>query len=380
MKYVFRKKRNIILVGLLDAAGYLVSRFLKRKSGRMPADLKSILIIRIDHLGDVLSSTVIPKVIKENFSGCRVTFLTSSWAAPLLENNPFVDEVLVFDAPWFYKKRYRKSPQSLSFWKLIRAIRSRKIEMGLGLRGDLRENLIMALGGLRERVGFGEAGGGFLLTREVPYRMLSHESEHRVDLLKTLGIRKVSMEPQLHFSVEEEALMESRLPLLGLAGGGKYVGVQLDAGTEAKEWPIEHMRLFLGQFKARFPDHEIVLIGSNKKRLKELTDSGKLKFIDLVGRTSLRDLCLLMKKFRIFIGPDSGPAHIAAALGVPCVFLYSGTNVFDQWKPLSEAAVILRHPVPCSPCHLDVCNVPGHPCMSEIKPETVIKILEEKLR
>lgn len=380
MKYVFRKKRNIVLVGLLDAVGYLFSRLLQKKSGRMPADLKSILIIRIDHLGDVLSSTAIPKVIKENFSGCRVAFLTSSWAAPLLENNPFVDEVLVFDAPWFYKKRYRKSPQSLSFWKLIRTIRSRKIEMGLGLRGDLRENLIMALGGLKERVGFGEAGGGFLLTREVPYRMLSHESEHRVDLLKMLGIRKVSLDPQLYLSEKEEALMESRLPLLGLTNGKKYVGFQLDAGTEAKEWPLKHTRSFLEQFQSRFPDHEIVLIGSSKKRLKELTDSGNLKCIDLIGRTSLRDLCLLVKRFRVFIGPDSGPTHIAAALGVPCVFLYSGTNAFEQWKPLSEAALILRHQVPCSPCHLEVCNIQGHPCMSEIRPEAVLKILEEKLR
>ena len=94
----------------------------------------------------------------------------------------------------------------------------------------------------------------------------------------------------------------------------------------------------------------------------------------------MRDLCLLMKRFRVFIGPDSGPTHIAASLGVPSLFLYSGTNVFEQWKPLSEAAVILRHSVPCSPCHLEVCNVQGHPCMSEIKPEAVLKALEEKLR
>lgn len=380
MKYVFRKKRNIVLVGLLDTAGYLASRLFQRKRGKFPADPKSILIIRIDHLGDVLSSTAIPKVIKEHFSGCRVIFLTSSWAAPLLESNPFVDEVLIFDAPWFYKKRYKKSAQSLSFWKLVRALRARKIAMGLGLRGDLRENLIMALGGLKERVGFGEAGGGFLLTREVPYRMLSHESEHRVDLLRTLGIRKVSLEPQLYFSEKEEALMESRLPLLGLAGGGKYVGFQLDAGTEAKEWPVAHMRSFIRAFNERLPGHQIVLIGSSKKRLKELTDGAELKCIDLIGRTSLRDLCLLVKRFRVFIGPDSGPTHIAAALGVPCVFLYSGTNAFEQWKPLSESAVILRHAVPCSPCHLEVCKVPGHPCMSEIRPEAVLQALEEKLR
>src|SRR3989338_1107363 len=106
MKYVFKNTINIALASILDAAGYLLFLPFRRSKGAQPTLTRSILIIRLDHLGDVLLSLGIPKALKENLPGCKVTFLTSSWAAPLLANNPFVDEVLVFDAPWFLRRGY----------------------------------------------------------------------------------------------------------------------------------------------------------------------------------------------------------------------------------------------------------------------------------
>ena len=140
---------------------------------------------------------------------------------------------------------------------------------------------------------------------------------------------------------------------------------------------MEHAQTFLSEVSGRFPNHKIILVGTNLIPAKSF--AGMTGVIDLRGKTSLRELCLLIRRCRIFIGPDSGPTHIAAALGVPAVFLYSGTNDFERWRPLAEAATILRHPVPCSPCYLEICNVKGHPCMSEIKPEEVIKKLEVSL-
>ena len=90
-KYVFRKRVNILAATLIDAVGYCFLRLFHRPKHRSKKELKNILIIRLDHLGDVLSATAVPKILKENFTACRVTFLTSSWAAPLLENNPFID-------------------------------------------------------------------------------------------------------------------------------------------------------------------------------------------------------------------------------------------------------------------------------------------------
>ena len=100
---------------------------------------------------------------------------------------------------------------------------------------------------------------------------------------------------------------------------------------------------------------------------------------NLIGKTNVRDLLVRLKACRLFIGPDSGPSHLAAALGIPTLILYSGTNLFEHWRSQAENADILRNPVACSPCGLKRCTVDGHPCMTGIKPESVIKWLSERI-
>jgi len=376
MKYVFKKKRNLFLAAILDFLGYAalgLSRHRRRKN--IKPEPKHVLVIRMDHIGDVLLATAVPKAVKEGFPACRVSFLTASWAAPLLENNPFVDEVIIYDAPWFAKKRYKRGPGGLSFMGLVRKLKRSNFDAALGLRGDLRENLIMALAGITERVGYGITGGGFLLTKEVLYRRLAHESERVAELLRALGAGETRVEPRIYFSSLEEAALPAKLLPFGLSPADRCIVFQADAGTTAKEWSPGVKKDFLNMLLRSFPDYKILQVGSGRERL-EASDS---RLVDLSGKTSLRDLCLVVRSAKAFVGFDSGPTHIAAALGVPTVFLYSGTNAYEQWKPLFDNAFVLRHPVACSPCGLEVCNVKGHPCMSGIKPERALKILERIL-
>ena len=387
MKYVFRKRRYIVLAALLDAFGYFLFRLFGVRKSIQETAPRNILVIRMDHLGDVLMATSVPKLIKESFPGCRVTFLTSSWAAALLENNPFVDEVMLYDAPWFSKKRYRKTGKSGSFSKLIRSVREKNFDLAVGLRGDLRENYLMFRAGIKARVGYGITGGGFLLTKEIDYNYSAHESERTLDLLRALGARKASLAPELYFSQGEDTSLNQKFLELGRSRNDKYIGYQIDAGAESKEWPLESAKAFINNVAGQFPDYKIVLVGSNSEKSRLLRQPSGLprndtrarsegKVIDLVGKTTIRDLCILGRKFSAFVGPDSGPSHIAAALGVKTVFLFSGTNDFERWKPLSENAFVLKHPTKCTPCYLDTCNVKGHPCMSEIKPDRVMRVLE----
>jgi heptosyltransferase-2 len=94
----------------------------------------------------------------------------------------------------------------------------------------------------------------------------------------------------------------------------------------------------------------------------------------------LRELAAILPFFDAFVGPDSGPTHIAASAGVPTIFIYSGTNEWERWKPLAEDAIALRNRVECSPCEREVCPVKGHPCLSGIPAEEAIKALESKLK
>jgi ADP-heptose:LPS heptosyltransferase len=371
MKYVFRKKRNVFLVRLLDLAGYALTWWGRRRRPRSIRRPESILVIRLDHIGDVLTATGVPKILKESFPSARVSFLTSSQSAPLLENNPFVDEVLIYDAPWFLKKRRVGLSSNSSFLGLVNILKKKGIDTAVGLRGDLRENLLMALAGIPQRIGYGITGGGFWLTKEAPYRKLGHERERALELLKSLGASRSILEPKIYFSEKEEADFFAKRALLGFETGKKTVGFQMEAGTPAKEWPREHALKFIQSFNENFPKSRLLVLGSKPVNLERQASW----VTNLTGKTSLRELCLILKNLDAFVGPDSGPSHIAAALGIPTLFLYSGTNVYEQWKPVVENAQVLRHPVPCSPCGLEVCNVPGHPCLSKIEPEAAISIL-----
>ena len=383
MKYVFKNKINIIFAVVFDALGAVVFWPFRKRSQKSYLNPRSILIIRLDHIGDCFLATAVPKLIKENMLNTKVIFLTSSVGRALLDHHPFVDEVIVYDAPWFKKQapacRQGRKEKNISFVEIIKILKKKKIDCAIGLRGDLRENILMWLAGIPQRIGYGITGGGFLLTKEASYRRGAHESEHTTDLLSTLGIQAGNrharpLQPQIYFSAQEEKEFESKLTELGLRCDQKLVGLQVDAGSLAKEWPKENFRIFLEQFRQRFPQHRLILTGNRLLDELKLTNE-----VNLIGKTSLRELCLLMKRMVCFIGPDSGPAHIASGLGTPTVFLYSGTNVYEEWRPLSEAARVLRHPVACSPCGLRICNVKGHPCMSDIKVDQVMKVLENIL-
>lgn len=377
MKYVFRKKRDQLFAGALDALGGVVTgRGRHSPPGLLNA--KNILIVRLDHLGDILQATALPKAIKEGFSGCRMTVLTASWGEPLFRNNPFVDEVLVFDAPWFSKRRYGTAGSS-GFIQCVNALKQKKFDLGVSLRGDLRENLLLSLAGIQKRIGYGVTGGGFLLTREVAYRRGVHEQEHAKDLLKDLGLSTDRLLPRIYLSEQEKVEFSERAKRWGLDADGRTVGFHAGAGSPSKEWPREAAGRFFEMFPAAFPGCRLVLVGTAADGAGTLPNKAAF-FTDLRGKTSVRDLCLLLPIFRCFVGPDSGPAHLASALGVPTVFLWSGTNDFEQWKPLSESARVLKQDVPCSPCGLEVCNVPGHPCLSGISVEAVIQKVKEQLR
>ncbi|MBI2095698.1 MAG: glycosyltransferase family 9 protein [Candidatus Omnitrophica bacterium] len=380
-RYIFRKKSWGFLAAFLDALGYRAAASLRfRRKTPGPFNPRRALVIRMDHLGDVLLATAVPGILKENLPECRVCFLTSGWSAPLLRHNPFIDEVILYDAPWFSRGRYRRSAESLGFWRLVRRLRAGRIDLGIGFRGDARENILLALAGVKERAGYGITGGGFLLTREIRYRENAHESEHVLDLVRALGLRAEALRPRLYFSEEERESLGKQLEVWGILPEKKYVGFQVGAGTDSKKWPARNTRSFLRLFKERFEGYNLVLIGSSRTESEKITDFAGERFLNLVGKTTLRETCLLAERFSAFVGPDSGPTHIASAMGTPTVFLYSGTNRFEQWRPLSERAVAVRHEVPCSPCGLEVCNVPGHPCMSRIAPEEIIEALGRCLK
>ena len=119
----------------------------------------------------------------------------------------------------------------------------------------------------------------------------------------------------------------------------------------------------------------VVLVGSGRDAAlaRQITQGNPWPgAADCTGQLSLRETAALIESANLFIGPDSGPAHLAAAVGTPAVVLFSGTNRVRQWRPWGRNILTIKHQVPCSPCHRTRCPVPGHPCLALLTPAAVM--------
>lgn len=145
------------------------------------------------------------------------------------------------------------------------------------------------------------------------------------------------------------------------------------AGTLAKRWPRRHWHTLLAWLLR--DGWRVVVVGGaeDADAVVDLPVHHRLR--DWTGRLALTQTAALLERADLFVGADSGPAHLAACAGVPSVVLFSGTNQARQWRPWSRRSLVIRHKVSCRPCHQKVCPLADHPCMSGLTPDRVYRAL-----
>jgi heptosyltransferase-2 len=182
----------------------------------------------------------------------------------------------------------------------------------------------------------------------------------------------------LYLSPEEEQDAERKLSYFGVRENEFLIALHPEAGYPSKEWGGDRFRNLIERLLAR-PRSKILILGTgNAQKIAEAFGSSS-HVVNLVNVLTLREMICAMSRSHLFIGNDSGPSHIAQALGIPAVVIASGTNEYARWGIWAKPSRILKHGVPCSPCHLRDCNVEGHPCMSEISVEEVYRAVQELL-
>jgi ADP-heptose:LPS heptosyltransferase len=158
--------------------------------------------------------------------------------------------------------------------------------------------------------------------------------------------------------------------------------LHIGAGTQAKTWPGEHWRSLAARLVESL-DAQIILVGGPADHVpadQMLHDGPRLQVANWTGELSVVELAALLQRSDLLVGADSGPAHLAAAVNTPVITLFSGTNNPRQWQPDGPEVTVLRHSVPCSPCHRKKCPFGDHPCMTGLVPERVAAVVEARLR
>ncbi len=380
MNYVFKKKRYRLLMPVFDILGAVISFPFRIFKKNIPRDPKKILVVRLDHIGDFVCTTPLLGNLKRHFPGAKITVLINSVSKELAYRDPNIDKVITFSP--FYLARGDKSSTLKGLLRVVKDVRNIGFDLGVEPRGDLLSILIMWVGGVKYRVGYGITGGGFLLNKACKYDRSKHVIERNLTILKALDISVTNKSPEVYFNEKDEEVVErlirekwdsprrfaSQNEARGQALFFQAIILHPFAGAKAKEWPIKNFQELIDRLKK--DGYDIMLVGSKD-------DEGSFtNVIDMRGRLNLPQLACLIKRIGFFIGLDSGPANIAAALNVPSIIICSGTNIPQLWIPNNNNVKFIYKDIDCRPCENKVCPKEKHECMELITVDEVIDVLE----
>ena len=412
-RYRYSKLRWRVLVHVLDFVGSIAMAAVRRfRPASRPENPRSILVVQLDHMGDaVLTSPMFPR-LRSAYPGARIDVLASPSNRAIFEAEPRVDRVIVAEKNWFARGDSGRAIGS-AVWRLGMALRRGRYDLGIDVRGDVLTVLVLALAGVRRRVGWAMGGGGFLLTDVATWVPGRHEVRSRMALLDCLGLPEVEP-PRVSVGIDDrdrsrvaglireawperargravmttpsgrparEARRRSR-PIAPLDGDRLHAGrfgeespllaVHLGAGTPAKRWPERHWRALIGRF-LRDGWRVVVVGGPDDRAAAGAALPAHPRLRDWTGALAVTETAALLERADLFLGSDSGPAHLAACAGVPSVILFSGTNRVGQWRPWSRRSLVLRRRVTCRPCHHKVCPLADHPCLGGLTPDRVYR-------
>jgi lipopolysaccharide heptosyltransferase II len=335
-------------------------------------DVRNLLCVRLDSLGDVLMSTPAIRALRETL-GCRITLLTSPAGSAVAGLIPEVDDTMVFSAPWM------KTAAHGADRAVMKQITRRRFDAAVIFTVYSQSALPAAyfcyLSGIPRRLAHCRENPYHLLTDWVPDPepgLTRHEVRRQLDLAAAVGCR--TSDERLSFRVPDSArrvvdAMKLKRPLIVVHPGASAASRRYPPESFARA--IELLSLQMACEAVFTGDSaEADLVEGVRKRMSVRSHS-------LAGRLGLPELGALIADADLLVCNNTGPAHIAAAVGTPVVDLYALTN--PQHTPWQVMSRVLNHDVPCRNCYKSVCPAGHHECLRGVPPEAVAAAAVELL-
>lgn len=342
---------------------------------REAAAPRHILFVKLKHIGDVLLMTPSIRAAREAWPTSAIAALVPRGTEEILADNPDLDAVFVLD----------RAGGLRAAWRTLRDLRRFAPDLVLEMGQGDREAVFGWLSGARERAGYtpddSHRWRRRLLTRMVPWDGREHVVETNLDLLRALGIPARASRPFLAVHPEIRARMAADLRNAGLRPGSRPIVVHAVSRWMFKAWP----RACCAETIAALVRDGLSVVLTSGPGADEVGASAKIReqagvpVIDLAGRTNLRELAAVLAEARLFLGVDSAPMHMAAALGVPVVALF-GPSGEQSWGPWGDGHAVVTRPFRCRPCGQDGCmGSKQSQCLEAIRPEDVLVAVERLL-
>jgi ADP-heptose:LPS heptosyltransferase len=347
--------------------------------------------VRLRLIGDVMFTTPLLRGLRRAYPAARIAYLVEPDAAPVVRNNPHLDELIV--AP---RRRGlgRIADDVALAWQLRRA----RFDLALDLHGGPRAGWLTWASGARERIGYGVPGRRWMYTRvapRAPELRPRHSVANQWDLLEAIpGWPGGAPDPErdateMPLEAEADARMAARLAGAGIGEGDELIVLHVSAGNLFRRWPEAFFAQTAAALASR-PRRRVVLSSGPSDRAatariaaaarRGLDHDGGL-IVDL-GEFDLQELRALIGRSRLFVGGDTGPLHMAAATRTPVVGIYGPTLSAQSapWRPREIPTLSIElTDLPCRPCDQRVCTPGDFRCLTTLQPVAVIEAAERVL-
>ena len=332
---------------------------------------KNILIVKLSAIGDVIHALPVAHTLKQTYPNARITWVVEKPAYDLLTNNPDIDEIIIFDKPKF------KSLAGLlaNGYQFAQELKARQFDLAIDLQGLFKSAAIAYLSGAPKRLVYCNARE---LSHLVGQRICGeHEQGHVVDryldVAKHLGCRVDKVLFPINITESEAKKTIAIANHAGLRLENPYIILAPGTNWPSKCWPPTHFAKLADKL---YDDNIIPVIvgGPNDSRLaREIIANTKIPPIDLAGKTTMKQLAYIIKKSQAFVGGDTGPMHLAAAVGTKVVAMFGPTDP-KRNGPYGDNHTALLAPVSCQGCWQRQCPQKGE-CMEAIAPDVVCHAL-----
>jgi heptosyltransferase III len=319
----------------------------------MVMPLKNVLVVRTDRLGDVLLTLPVCGLLRSAVPDIRIGMLVRTYAAPLLRDNPLVDNVIEYDDA-------RGVPVPAG--SLACALRERGYDAAVVARPTARIAWLLARARIPVRIGTGYRWyAGMFTHRVMEHRSTAerHELEYNVRLLRPLGIdvpdRIVSPSFGVHPSAAATAFVSEVLASYGVRRDDELILVHPATGGSSRDWSPGKFRALAMRLAER-PATKVCVTGSaaDDRVVRKMLSGVSAPLIPLAGVFTLEQLIALVSRASLFVANSTGPLHLAVALNVPVLGFYPPVKVMSarRWGPYTERAAVLtgRGPDDCSAC------------------------------
>ncbi len=307
-------------------------------------DIRRIVVLRTDRIGEVLLSVPVIEALHKRFPEAEIDFVTSAYSADIIKQRPDIARIILFDT-------FSAKTPLWSAFRLANKLRPKAFDMAVVLNPHKVLHLACFLSNIPVRAGFNRKWP-FLLTHRAEDnrdKAMMHEVEYNLRFLRIIDIYTDNTAPSMPVSGRDSSFIKEALRKAGITDKDKIVALHPGSSSAKKIWPVENFKKIaksLSEANAAF----IVIIGDEHEKPlgRKIALSLRSNVFDMTGFFTLKQLAALLKRAELFITNDNGPMHISAAVGTKTIALFNKDSQGSspkRWSPYGEGHIVFHKPL-----------------------------------